>query len=121
MKNRIFVIMSLFLLLTVFSLQAHPPSSIQLDYDLQKKILHIEIKHISRNPREHRIRRIFIYVNDSEPRELYLSHQTTLASDIEDIELDAKPGDRIRVKAFCSDSGEKEATLVVTEPAEKIK
>ena len=104
----------LFLFLSPFA-RAHPPSSIDLQYNLPDKILHIEIKHVTHDPREHHIRKILISVNSGEPQVVYLSTQTTPAYDSEDISLEAKEGDLIRVEAVCSDAGRLEATLTVPE------
>ncbi len=113
MLNTILTIMSLFFLLTSPVVAAHEPTSIQLDYDLQKKVLHIEIKHLSQNPRVHRIRKIRIYLNDDLPLELFLTTQTAPSYERADIALKAKEGDHIRVEAYCSEGGWGEATLVI--------
>ena len=113
MLNRILITVILFFILTITSVEAHAPTSIELHYDLPQKVLSIEIKHQSRNPREHRIRKIRVYLNDDPPLELFLTHQTAPAYDKEEISLEAKAGDHIRVEVFCSQGGWEEATLVV--------
>ena len=116
MLNRILITVILFFILTFASVEAHAPTSIELHYNLQQKVLSVEIKHQSPNPREHRIRKIRIYLNDDPPLELFLTHQTAPAYDKEEISLEAKEGDHIRVQAYCSQGGWQEAALVVVVP-----
>ena len=111
----------LFFILTFTSVEAHAPTSIELNYSLQKKNLSVEIKHQSQNPREHRIRKIRVYLNDDPPLELFLTHQTAPAYDKEEISLEAKDGDHIRVEVYCSQGGWLEATLVVAPEDSSVK
>ena len=94
------------------SLYAHPPSEMKLNYDAKQKLLHIEIKHLSYNPREHHIRRLMIVKNDEQPLISYFSSQKPDGLS-QDVTIDAKKGDIIYVKAYCSDSGTKEETLAI--------
>ena len=102
-----------FLLGLVSSAWAHPPYKMELNYDQEKKNLHIEITHITHDPREHHIRKVLITQNDNEPVIRYFATQTTPSTLILDIPWEAKQNDVIRVKAICSEGGQKEETLVV--------
>ena len=88
--------------------------SIKLDYNIDQKILHIDVGHVTTNVRDHFIRRIEVYKNDEEIVKMNFASQK-VKGQIEDISLDAKEKDIIRVKAFCNESGPKEETLVVPE------
>jgi len=98
---------------TVSSLWARPPSKIILEYDSDKEVLHVELRHVSTNVRDHFIRRLFIYVNDEKYKTIsYVKqpHPTILK---EDVELSVKEGDIVRVKAVCNETGKKEESLVI--------
>ena len=92
---------------------ARPPSKIDLNYDAKEKNLHMELAHISENPQKHHIRSLFIYQNDLEIKKLKYNTQTSPSQLIEDVSLDAKSGDVIRVLAICNKAGRKEETLVI--------
>lgn len=104
--------------LVLFSLNlkpglAHPPSDIALIYDAEKKVLVVDIKHVSDNMRKHHIRRIQVFKNDADPLEYSLVKQTSGAGLVHKVPLNAKSKDQIRVKAICSEAGYKEATLII--------
>ncbi len=95
---------------------ATPPSAINLTYDLDNQKLHFDITHVSRELPQHRIRKVVIYINDQEYKTLRYVTQTNGAHLIDDLTVNAKPGDSIRVVAVCSDSGRGEQTLIVPAP-----
>lgn len=80
---------------------------------MESENLSVEILHVTRDPRKHRIRRILIAVNDGEPISLNFSAQTSPTMLKENIPLKASEGDVINVKAICSEAGYKEATITV--------
>jgi hypothetical protein len=94
---------------------AHPPSNMELTYDVEKGTLAIQARHVTRNPRDHRIRKVVITKNSEEPLEFFFSTQTTPTMFIEEIPLKAAAGDTIQVKAICSAAGSAEASLTVPE------
>ena len=94
---------------------AHPPAKIELTYDQSKKVIHIEIEHVTSHMRVHFIRRITITKNNETPIDIYLTKQTTGKEVIQDVPLEAKPGDTIRVRAESFESGYGEETLTVPE------
>ena len=100
---------------------ARPPSKIILEYDQQKKILHMEFKHVSLDPRKHYLRRVLIYKNDEDFIQKNYSSQTNAQGLIQDLTIDLKPGDVIRVLAICSDAGRKEETLIIPGANEESK
>lgn len=104
--------------IVIFSLSlawAIPPSDLKLSYSLETKTLHIEMSHVSTNLRKHHIRRIVVFKNDQEIEDLYLNTQTTASSVVQDVVLNAKDKDVIRVKAICSEAGFAEGSLTVVE------
>lgn len=92
---------------------ARLPSKIAMSYDAQGKNLHLEIEHVTKNPRGHFIRNVVIYKNDVEIKKSLHVQQTSHSSLVEDVALEAVSGDVIRVKARCNEAGYKEETLVI--------
>lgn len=92
---------------------AHSPSQITLSYDADKKNLHVEMQHVTKNPRKHFIRKLSIAKNGKEIDSRAYVQQTTAAMLIEDIPLEAVTGDVVRIEAICNEAGRKEATLVI--------
>ena len=92
---------------------AHPPSNMTLDYDLEKRVLHITMKHVTNNSREHYIRLIVIYKNGEEFASYFLPYQVSPKGIDREVAMDAETGDEIKVKAICSDAGRKEVTLTI--------
>ena len=111
--NNISKILLLMVLVMVPFVWATPPKEIQLEYDQEKKVLHMDLKHVSSNPRKHYLRRVFIYKNSEEAIVRYYTKQTTPQGLTDDIAIDLSPGDKVRVLAVCSDAGRKEETLVI--------
>ncbi len=118
MKKRLFSVCILVFGL-ISSAWATPPSSIELTYEPDKKNLHIEIAHAAHDPHKHHIRKVEVYLNDEKPIDLYFATQTTPASLIIDLALQAKAGDKIRVLAICNEAGRLEETLIVPKEDDK--
>jgi len=109
-------LLPLFILTVVFFVPpgwAHPPQDIQLDYDLTAGLLHVSMKHVTVDPREHRIRKIVVYLNGEEVQEHYYVQQTSADGLKVDIELQAQPGDEISIKAICSKAGFSQARFII--------
>ena len=101
---------------------AASPSSIDISYDSKEKNLHIAVNHVTHDPREHYIRKILIYKNaDTEPAIYRYVQQSSTQAQAEDVAIDLKPGDTIKVEAYCIEAGKAENTFTVPEdlPPEK--
>ncbi len=99
---------------------AHPPDAIHLSYQEDTQILKIVVDHNARNIRDHFIRRIVVLHNKQEIRDEIFPTQSDHQTQIMDVSLKAENGDRIRVKAYCSQAGYKEKTLdIVLEEDDK--
>ena len=93
---------------------AHPPSELNLEYDLQNGSLHVSMTHVvTGSMREHHIREIILYKNDKEYSKHFFAKQTSGSQHAADLPLVAKTGDEIRVKAICSQAGYGEAVLTI--------
>ena len=111
--KRVNLFILFFLVFLVIDSWAHPPSDITLEYDKERKILKILLKHVTEDIQEHRIRKIIVTKNNEEPLKFYYSSQTSPKEFIQEISLEAQSGDTIVVKAICSQAGNKEETLLV--------
>ena len=91
---------------------AHPPSKIELSYDDKEQALTVDIAHVTSDVVKHHIRKITLYKNDQELESYYFVTQTPQGL-IDKIPLEAKSGDKIRVKVVCKEAGYKEETLAI--------
>ncbi len=90
---------------------ATPPSEMHLAY--QNGTLNIEARHMSENLGKHYLRRLVVYKNDAQEKELTYIRQASPPKFIESIPLDAVPGDVLAVEVFCVKGGSKRAELIV--------
>ena len=96
---------------------AHPPESVELQYDKDQGILHVKIQHVVRsNSNRHYIKKLEIYKNQEPPTEQFNHSQKSPSEDQIDVPIKLQGGDTVRVIAFCVKGGTKEATLAI--PAE---
>jgi desulfoferrodoxin (superoxide reductase-like protein) len=87
---------------------AHPPITIQLSYDEYSKAIKIKASHPVSNPRSHYIKVIKVKIDGDLVLEHTLRMQDTDASQFVQYTLpDVKPGDQVRVEAYCSSFGRK--------------
>jgi len=110
-KTYILMIACLFAQLTVF---AHSPSSIEAGYDNKKLQLHVKVYHSTTNPSGHYISKIVIVKNGA-----IVAEEKFVKQDNVDFEehvfgiTGIKPGDKIKVEAFCNISGFKSAMVEI--------
>ncbi len=112
------IVLGLGALLGVPRAQAHPPVRVTLRYDAEKQVLSIDVLHPARHRHRHYIRRYEIRVNGESRKTVTRKFQKAPARFVEQVPLEAVEGDEIRVEAFCSQGGSKEARLVVGAPSE---
>jgi DNA/RNA endonuclease YhcR with UshA esterase domain len=97
---------------------AHPPSEITLTYDLATAVLHVKMAHVTNDTNNHYIRKISVFRNDEkEPVNFHYSKQTSAQGMEVDLAFDIKPGDVLKIEAFCSKGGIGRATITI--PQEK--
>ncbi len=95
--------------------QATPPRDLTLEYDQAAKTLHIHMTHISANAHKHHIRRIEVFKNDELVKAIRLVTQDTGRELSQDVTVEAKKGDVLRIKAICNQAGTAESSLTVSE------
>ncbi len=93
--------------------EATPPSEIQLQYDRDRKVLAIQVAHVTRDLTEHFIRKILVYKNEEAPLSYFFTRQPSADELKTEVHLELKAGDTARVKAVCSKAGFKEETLLI--------
>jgi desulfoferrodoxin (superoxide reductase-like protein) len=94
--------------------QAHPPKSITLSYDAQKKLLTVAITHPSFFPSKHYIKSVEISVNGKNVKSSSYSNQPSSEPITYTYQVDAATGDEISVVATCNMFGTADASIKVT-------
>ena len=92
---------------------AIPPDTIDLEYNKETKTLHIDLAHISKDPREHFIRKLVVFQNDKEVKVYRFNRQTSPQGLTQDVTFEALSGDVIRVLAVCNEAGRKEEEIKI--------
>jgi desulfoferrodoxin (superoxide reductase-like protein) len=111
------ILAGFFVLLILASIPvfAHAPKTITLEFDLNASSLKVEIQHPVKNPANHYIKRIRIYLNGEMIQEKSYSSQETGEGQSETFVLKGvKAGDEILVKATCNKFGGKRSKIKVT-------
>ena len=92
---------------------ARPPTEINLSYDLEKKNLHVEARHVTKNPRKHFIRQIVFIGTMWKQRNVSMFSRQAHRCSARMPLWKRSPGDVLRVEAVCNEVGRKEATFVI--------
>ena len=111
MNKTLTVYLAILLFFTHSVVWATPPTDVKITYDKVNLKVHIEVEHISSNTKTHRIRHMIVFKNDKEVKEFNYAIQSTPQGFSEDLSIELKPGDVIKVKAVCSKNGFKEGVF----------
>ena len=111
----------IFLLFSAGIALGHPPTDMQLSYDIKARILHVSMSHVTSRMNKHHIRKLIVNMNGTEILNETQVRQTTPQGFEKDIPLKAKAGDVINVEAICSQGGSLEGSLTVPAPEESKK
>ncbi len=85
---------------------AHTPSEIEMTYDASTQTADIFVAHSVSDPESHFVKEIEIWVNQGLLKRVMFMNQETAGRQEYKIEIpNLKEGDRIDVKAECSESG----------------
>ena len=93
---------------------AHPPSSLDLQYDNKGQKLLIDVHHVSPNGMRHYIAKIEITKNNEAPVVNYYRQQVDPNNFQVEVPLKVKEGDTITVEAFSRSGGSTAETLEIT-------
>ncbi|MBN1383504.1 MAG: hypothetical protein JW983_01310 [Elusimicrobia bacterium] len=103
-----FLVLMLGLFFLTGQVYAHPPSDLKIEYDINTKILSVEIIHNVKNPERHFVRDIKVYLNGKIIVTQFFKSQgdKKIQKCIYTV-IDAKPGDEIKIEAECNFVGKK--------------
>jgi hypothetical protein len=112
------LLVSVSLVSYVININAHSPSTVDLQYDLDTQTLDVTISHSVSDVNSHYIEEIRIWINDvSIQNETYTS-QTSTTQHQDSFNIAATDGDVIKVLAICNVSGSLTDEITVATPAE---
>ena len=114
-KASIFCMLLCFLAISFWpaATYAHGPGDVTLNYDSESQILSVTISHSVSNPQKHYIKKITITKN-GKPLETYeYKSQPDPSSFTYTYNVEAKEGDKLKVKAKCNYFGSKTKELVI--------
>ncbi len=103
-----------------FPSEATPPANLSLEYDLEGQNLLVSMDHITHDPREHRIRLIIVTTEGGEEEKFFYAAQSSPTVHSVKLPLKASAGDRISVKALCSEAGYAMEELTVKDKLKQI-
>ncbi|MBT3756774.1 MAG: hypothetical protein HOK80_09235 [Candidatus Cloacimonetes bacterium] len=95
-------------------LSAHPASNVELEFNQETSILTVSFDHKVKDAEKHFIFEVTVYLNKEEIIEQKIEKQDDAESGTVLYKIiDAKSGDKIKVKTNCNKTGKKSATLTV--------
>lgn len=96
-------------------LLAHPPKSVDLDYDAETGILSVEVTHGVNDASKHYINKVVVELNGKKHVEQYFKRQADGVKQHAIYKMiDVDEGDVIAVIAYCNISGRKKGDIEVT-------
>ena len=102
------------IVLTPFAALANPPAAILASYDNGLQELNVTVQHPVTDPKKHYIKKVVVLKNGKEVAEKTFTFQTSRrAQTMPPFHIDAKKGEKLVIKAFCSISGEGEKWVYV--------
>ena len=95
-------------------LMAHPASEVNLEFNKETSILTVNFAHEVKDAEKHFIFEVKVYLNKEEIIEQIIEKQDNVenGSLIYKI-IDAKSGDKIKVRTNCNKTGKKSATIEI--------
>ncbi len=98
---------------------AHPPSSIDLQFDEEQQILTVIMNHSVNNSNKHYINKVSVKLNKQPIIEQKFTRQFDNKQQMAIYRIiDAKSGDTVEVTAFCNLSGKMKQEIIVGEKKE---
>ncbi len=94
-------------------LYAHPPEKVILSYDPAAHSLTAEVIHPVGNPGSHFVDRVEVFLNDKKVIEKEPIHQDATGFSEAYPLPDAKPGDTVKVAAFCNRGGDRSGQIQI--------
>ena len=95
-------------------LVAHPASNVNLEFDQETSILTVNFEHKVKDAEKHFIFEIIVYLNKEVIIEQKIERQDSMENgNLVYKIIDAKSGDKIKVRTNCNKTGKKSATLEI--------
>ncbi|UCE36149.1 MAG: hypothetical protein JSW00_11420 [Thermoplasmata archaeon] len=118
-KKRILFLITLLFLLILLSqrAQAHPPSSMALEYDYSTQTLNVTISHSVGDPNSHYVESVEILKNDVESITTDYTSQPSTSTISYTYDISASDGDNFEVTATCNQFGSITEEIQVDEPS----
>ncbi len=101
------------------NVSGHSPSGMELEYDVENGQLNITITHNVEDKSTHYIEKINIKKNGNDVDTLNYNSQPSTSTFTYNYQVNAEAGDNINVKASCSQGGNIEKTIKITEEGAK--
>ena len=117
---RIIIVFVILTLIPAGAALGHPPSGIELEFDITVHELEIIAHHTVKDSLKHYVDTIVVKLNGEEVIEQkFWSQADSQGQRAEYVIIDARLGDEIEVIAGCNISGRKKGSLVVEEKVEQ--
>ena len=130
MAFKIFILLGALFLITVFQPKSMaalshigsggtPASNVQLSYNVDKQVLHVEADHPSNRLTVNFVRRVIVIKTSKldpdkpETQEFNFTHQTTAAKFIADLEYKTKEEDHLTVTVYANLGGSASADITI--------
>jgi len=113
MKKVLFITMIMVFVLTL-SVYAHPPGNIEMNFNMENKMLEVTIPHNSGDNSDHFINSVKVYLNGNRHIEQDFIMQTD--NDVQYLHYmipGAKSGDTISLNAECNKFGSRETEITI--------
>jgi|GEM_PF-6348318 len=105
MKPRMCLICCIFLSCVASLAWCGPAFNVQLGYDVNKHILHIDADHPTDRLDRYFIQKVVVIKNSGETQDFYFSRQTRPDKFLVDLNYTASVGDHLDVKLYSSEGG----------------
>ena len=106
----------LLIILSPMAVNAHSPSSVELDYDYEEQVLTVAFRHSVSNPNSHYVYFIEIWKNDVSYTTRSYDSQTNSSMQFDTFDVTAEDGDVLEVKGDCNQGGSITGSITVITP-----
>jgi len=92
---------------------AHPPRTLNAEYDFEQETLYVHMKHLSRDHRKHYIRKVTVFNSGEEVAKKTNRQQIDPNEFAFTLSVPAEEDDQLEIKAYCAKGGTKSTSLTV--------
>jgi len=116
----VLILASLTVLFSTASVQAHSPSDVSIDYDIEEEELTVSITHSVDDPQSHHIYNVVVEVDGTEEINEEYDEQPDDTNFQYTYDLVAEPGSTIEATAYCNQGGSGSDTYQVEDDVEDV-